>query len=39
LWSEQLGKKLDIKFSVQSSTGSVENADILRKKEAEIAFM
>jgi TRAP transporter TAXI family solute receptor len=30
---------LDIKFSAQSSAGSVENADILRKKEAEIALM
>jgi len=39
LWNEQLGKKLDIKFSAQSSAGSVENADILRKKEAEIAIM
>ena len=39
LWNEQLGKKLDIKFSAQSSAGSVENADILRKKEAEIALM
>ena len=39
LWNEQLGKRLDIKFSAQSSAGSVENADILRKKEAEIAFM
>ncbi len=39
LWNEQLGKKLDIKFSAQSSAGSVENADILRKKEAEIGFM
>lgn len=39
MWNEQLSKKLDIKFSAQSSAGSVENADILRKKEAEIAFM
>ena len=39
LWYEKLGEKLDIKFSTQSSAGSVENADILRKKEAEIAIM
>ena len=39
LWYEKLGEKLDIKFSAQSSAGSVENADILRKKEAEIALM
>ncbi|GAF81228.1 unnamed protein product, partial [marine sediment metagenome] len=39
LLNEQLGDKLDIDFSSQSSAGSVENIDILQKKEAEIAFI
>lgn len=39
LLNEQLGDKLDISFSSQSSAGSVENIDILQKKEAEIAFI
>lgn len=39
LFNEQLGDKLDISFSAQSSAGSVENIDILKKKEAEIAYL
>lgn len=39
LFTEQLGDKLDLNFSAQSSAGSVENIDILKKKEAEIAYL
>jgi len=39
LLNEQLGDKLDTSFSAQSSAGSVENIDILQKKEAEIAYV
>ena len=39
LFDEKLGQILDTKFSAISSSGSVENLDLLKKKEAEIAFM
>lgn len=39
LWNEKLGEDLNLDFSAISSSGSVENADLLMKKEAEIAFM
>jgi len=39
LFNEQLGDKLNMNFSAQSSAGSVENIDILKKKEAEIAYL
>ena len=39
LWNEKLGEDQNIDFSAISSSGSVENADLLMQKESEIAFM
>ncbi len=39
LCNEKFGRDQDMDFSAISSSGSVENLDLLRNKEAEIAFM
>ncbi|MDI3534577.1 MAG: uncharacterized protein PWQ82_942, partial [Thermosediminibacterales bacterium] len=39
LWTDKLKKSEGISVSAQSSAGSVENVDILRNKEADLAIM